>query len=95
MATREEEGWCGTATRKDEGRLGDTTQQPTTREEAVWHDDRERMRNNTTTEEDGAVACVIHCQRCLQWQLLTEIAAAMDAGDRIALTVFKIKICST
>ena len=92
---KEEEGWCGTATREDEGRLGDMTQQPTTREEAVWHDNRESMRNNATTKEDGGVACVIHCHRCLQWQLLAEIAAAMDAGDRIALTVFKIKICST
>ena len=95
MTIWEEEGWCGTATRKDKGRLGDITQQPPRREEAVWHDSRERMRNNTTTKEDGGVACVIHCQRCLQWQLLAEIAAAMDAGDRIALTVFKIKICST
>jgi len=59
------------------------------------HDDQERMRMNTTTKEDGGVACVIHCQRCLQWQLLAEIAAAMDAGDRIAVTVIKIKICST
>ncbi len=95
MATRGEEGWCGTATREDEGRLGNMRQQPTTREEAVWHDDQEKTRMNTTTKEDGGVACIIHCQRCLQWQLLIEIAAAMDAGDRIAVNVFKIKICST
>ncbi len=94
-ALRGNEGGGGMVRHVDEGRLGDTTQQPTTREVAVWHDDRERMRNNTTTEEDGAVACVIHCQRCLQWQLLTESAAAMDACDRIAVNVFKITICSS